>query len=201
MNRCLTLLAVAALLVQMATAAAAVRSAPDQKRDRTQLAKRADARTASPVRRAVAVLVPVGESDVFGTVHFTKKGNEVRVRGVVRGLEPGKHGFHVHQYGDLTDLKQGKSAGGHYNPTHQPHGRRTDQERHVGDLGNIEANEEGVARFDFTDRVIDLGGPHSVVGRALVVHESADQFTQPSGDAGDRVAIGVIGIARRDEKQ
>lgn len=157
--------------------------------------ERGEVAAAMAVTRAVCVLMPIGESQVSGEIEFLKNGDEVRVTGEVRGLAPGKHGFHVHQYGDLTDREAGKSAGDHYNPTGKPHARPEERPRHVGDLGNIVANEEGVATIEITDPVIRLNGAHSIIGRGLVVHAGADEFTQPSGDAGDRVALGVIGIA------
>ncbi|REK09122.1 MAG: superoxide dismutase family protein [Planctomycetota bacterium] len=145
--------------------------------------------------RAVAVLVPVGDSGVSGTVEFTRSGDAVQVSGEVEGLSPGKHGFHVHQYGDLADQQSGKSAGGHFDPMGHEHGRPSDETRHVGDLGNIEAGDDGKASIQIEDDVIALAGPHSIVGRALVIHAQPDEFTQPTGNAGDRVAFGVIGIA------
>ena len=148
------------------------------------------------VQRAVAVLVPTDGNEVAGTIHFTQRRGEVEVTGRIRGLEPGKHGFHVHQYGDLTNLETGESAGGHYDPTGMPHGRPDDDERHAGDLGNIEADQNGAANVNIRDSVLRLNGPQSIIGRAIVVHAKADQFTQPVGDAGDRVALGVIGIAQ-----
>jgi len=157
--------------------------------------ERGEVAAAKAVSRAVCVLMPIGESQVSGEIEFRKNGDEVRVTGEVRGLAPGKHGFHVHQYGDLTDREAGKSAGDHYNPTGKPHARPEERPRHVGDLGNIVANEEGVATIEITDPVIRLNGAHSIIGRGLVVHAGADEFTQPSGDAGGRVALGVIGIA------
>lgn len=152
------------------------------------------------VTRAVAVLLATEESGVRGVVRFTQKGDSVEITGRIRGLEPGKHGFHIHQYGDLTDRRTGKSAGGHYNPTGQPHGRPEDQERHVGDLGNIEADERGRARISMRDSVLQLNGPHSIIGRSVVVHADPDEFTQPSGDAGKRLAVGVIGIAQPEDE-
>lgn len=145
--------------------------------------------------RAVAVLQPVGGSGVGGVVYLTSEGNHVQVTGKVTGLTQGKHGFHIHEYGDLTDLKEGKSAGDHYNPEHLKHGRPADSQRHAGDFGNIEAGANGEASFSFSDSVVHLTGPHSVLGRSLVVHAAPDKFSQPSGDAGARVAVGVIGIA------
>ncbi len=148
------------------------------------------------VEHAVCALSPIGESGVSGTIEFARDGDRIHVTGKITGLDPGKHGFHVHQFGDLTNRETGKSAGGHFNPTDQPHGRRDADERHVGDLGNITANEDGVAEVDITDDVIRLNGPHSIIGRALIVHAMEDQFTQPTGDAGSRVAGGVIGVAK-----
>lgn len=90
---------------------------------------------------------------------------------------------------------------GHFDPTGKPHGSPEAKERHIGDLGNIEAKEEGVAKFEMRDDKIQLTGPPSILGQSVVVHEQVDKFTQPSGDAGGRVAFGVIGVAspERDE--
>lgn len=152
----------------------------------------ADQPEANATLEAVANLVSIGESGVSGTVQFSQEGETVHVHGKVMGLSPGKHGFHIHETGDLSDKETGKSVGGHYNPTDQPHGRLSDSARHAGDLGNIEAGEDGTAVIDIHDTVIQLDGEHSIVGRAVVVHAQEDQFTQPSGDAGDRVAFGKI---------
>jgi superoxide dismutase, Cu-Zn family len=156
------------------------------------------AQQSAKVERAIAVLQATEESGVKGTIHFIQRGDIVEVTGKIMGLEPGKHGFHVHEFGDLTDMKMGKSAGDHYNPTGEPHGKPDSHERHVGDLGNIEADENGVAEIRIRDKLLKLNGAHSILGRAIVVHAKADEFTQPSGDAGDRVALGVIGIAKSD---
>ncbi|MEP3831079.1 superoxide dismutase family protein, partial [Rhodopirellula bahusiensis] len=141
---------------------------------------------------AVCRLEEIGSSGVTGTIRFTQDGDSVTVEGEVSGLEPGKHGFHVHQEGDLSDKETGKSAGGHFNPTRQEHGRPGERQRHIGDLGNIQVNDDGVAEVNMTDDVISLSGEHSIVGKALVIHAKEDKFTQPSGDAGDRVAFGLI---------
>jgi superoxide dismutase, Cu-Zn family len=143
---------------------------------------------------AIAVLVPGGNSGVSGTIKFTQEKAGVRVQADVRGLTPGLHGFHVHEKGDLStpDLT---SAGGHFNPTGHPHAGRDAKERHIGDLGNLEAGADGRAVADFVDPKLQLAGPHSIVGRAVIVHEKADDLhSQPTGDAGGRVAGGVIGI-------
>ncbi len=143
------------------------------------------------------VLDAVGDSGVSGTISFADRGDRVEISGTVEGLTPGDHGFHVHQFGDLRDAeKEGEFAGGHFNPTNKPHGRPEDSQRHVGDLGNITANQAGKATVQQSDRVIKLNGPQSIIGRSIVIHAKADKFTQPTGDAGARVAVGVIGIAK-----
>ena len=90
----------------------------------------------------------------------------------------------------------GKCAGGHFNPEGMPHAGPDDAKRHVGDLGNLEADGQGHATYDHTDSMIKLNGPHSVIGRALIVHAKPDDFKtqQPPGNAGDRIGCGVIGI-------
>lgn len=105
------------------------------------------------------------------------------------------HGFHVHEFGDLQNLQNGSSAGGHFAPFGHAHGAAADSDRHVGDLGNIEADASGTATIDKRDTHLSFLGTSSILGRSVVVHAGEDTFGQPSGDAGDRVAIGVIGIA------
>jgi Cu-Zn family superoxide dismutase len=152
--------------------------------------------TSTEGERAVCILQPIGKSGVSGTIMFEQIGKRIRVTGKITNLAPGKHGFHVHQYGDLTDRAKGESVGGHWDPQHMPHGAPDTKERHVGDLGNVDANAEGVATVDEYDRLLRLRGHDSIIGRAVVVHEKADTFVQPSGAAGGRVAFGVIGWAK-----
>jgi Cu-Zn family superoxide dismutase len=143
---------------------------------------------------AVAVLVAGGTSGVSGTVKFTQEAGGVRVEAEVRGLTPGSHGFHVHEKGDLSAPTL-VSAGGHFNPGAHAHGAPNADVRHVGDLGNLVAGADGRATLSMVDPRIQLAGPHSIIGRAVIVHEKADDLrTQPTGDAGARVAGGVIGI-------
>ncbi|RMH57875.1 MAG: superoxide dismutase family protein [Candidatus Hydrogenedentota bacterium] len=159
----------------------------------------AERETGGGVSRAVAVIHPVGGSAVEGTVSFERKVNGILVKGRIEGLEPGEHGFHIHEFGDCSG-PSGKTAGGHFNPTAERHGAPEDVERHIGDLGNIVADEAGVAEFEIMDRRIRLNGPHSIVGRAVVIHRGRDDLTsQPSGAAGPRVGCGVVGIARSGE--
>lgn len=148
------------------------------------------------VTRAVCVLHPTAKSSVRGIVVFTQKKGYVEVKGKVVGLTPGKHGFHVHEFGDCS-AHDGSSAGGHFDPDGKKHGGPKDTERHVGDLGNIDANADGIAEFTRQDKMIALNGGHSIIGRSVIVHAKADDLkSQPSGDAGGRVACGVIGVAK-----
>jgi len=145
--------------------------------------------------KAIAVLLPTEGSKVSGILTLTAEKDGVHISGKVGGLTPGKHGFHIHEFGDVSS-PDGASAGGHYNPEGTMHGGPESEERHAGDFGNIEANEEGVATIDIDGKGLKL---HFVIGRSFVVHAKADDLkSQPSGDAGGRVAVGVIGIAKGD---
>jgi len=148
------------------------------------------------VEKAVAVLHPTEGSDVSGVVTFEAWGDSIRIVGDFKGLSSGKHGFHIHEFGDCS-APDATSAGGHFNPENQPHGAPTDQERHVGDLGNVAADDSGMGHYEQTDQVIAFSGAHSIIGRAVIVHMGEDDLTsQPTGDAGARAACGVIGIAQ-----
>lgn len=146
-------------------------------------------------KSAVAVIHGFGDSPAKGVIHFTATGEGVEIVGEISGLKPGKHGFHIHEFGDCSSADP-KCHGGHFNPDKKKHGGPTDLERHVGDLGNITADGRGKARINMTDRLISLSGPRSIIGRAVIIHAKADDLkSQPSGDAGDRIAGGVVGIA------
>lgn len=146
-------------------------------------------------QKAVAVIHGLGTSHVHGVITFTQMDGYVEVKGEVLGLSPGKHGFHVHEFGDCS-AADGSSAGGHFNPGHKMHGAPDDENRHEGDLGNITADDSGRATIDVRDKVLSLSGPNSIVGRSLIVHEKADDLkTQPTGNAGGRIGCAVIGVA------
>jgi Cu-Zn family superoxide dismutase len=148
------------------------------------------------ITKAVAELHGTKGNNVKGTVSFTKEENGITIVADIEGLTPGKHGFHIHEYGDCT-ADDGTSAGGHFNPENVKHGAPTDSVRHVGDLGNITADKDGNAHLEWTDPLLSFTGSHSIIGRAVVVHGGEDDLTsQPSGNAGPRVACGVIGIAK-----
>ncbi|KAL6473159.1 hypothetical protein MHYP_G00193470 [Metynnis hypsauchen] len=152
-------------------------------------------------QKAVCVLKGAGE--VTGTVHFEQQdeGAPVKVTGAITGLTPGLHGFHVHAFGDNTNGCI--SAGPHYNPHNKTHGGPTDEIRHVGDLGNVTAGDDGVAKIDIEDKVLSLSGPYSIIGRTMVIHEKVDDLGKggdeeslKTGNAGGRLACGVIGITQ-----
>ncbi|MEJ2166570.1 MAG: superoxide dismutase family protein [Desulfobacterales bacterium] len=148
------------------------------------------------INKAVAVLHPTRGSNVTGTVYFSRTPNGVQVTADVMGLGPGKHGFHIHEFGDCT-APDGTSAGGHFNPENRPHAGPEQANRHVGDLGNIEADAGGNAHYVRTDSQLKFDGPDSIIGRGVIVHAGADDLvSQPSGNAGPRIACGVIGIAK-----
>lgn len=151
--------------------------------------------TPPTIKKAIAILHPTQGSSVQGMVTLSKENGNVKVVADVEGLTPGKHGFHIHEYGDCS-AADATSAGGHFNPEEKGHGAPTDDERHVGDLGNIVADADGNAHLEWTDSKIALNGPHGVVGRAVVVHAGEDDlYSQPTGKAGPRSACGVIGIS------
>jgi Cu-Zn family superoxide dismutase len=146
--------------------------------------------------QAIAVLHPTQGSKVNGVVSFTKERNGIRVIASIEGLSPGLHGFHIHEYGDCGS-PDANSAGGHFNPGNMPHGAPTADKRHAGDLGNIQADASGNGRLTLVDSKLSFEGPYSIIGRGVIVHAQADDFTtQPTGNAGARVACGVIGITK-----
>ncbi len=145
---------------------------------------------------ARALLRPTGEATVSGEVYFEDTDGGLRVRAEVRGAAPGKHGFHIHEFGACGD--SGKAAGGHYNPAGHPHGNALTGgagAAHAGDLGNIEVGEEGIGRIEALLPEVKLaGGVYTVAGRSVVFHEKEDDFGQPLGNAGGRSACGTITI-------
>ena len=135
-----------------------------------------------------------GQDAVKGTVRFTPAEKGVRVRAEITGLEPnGKHGFHIHEKGDLSapDLT---SAGSHFNPGMHKHGGPEASERHAGDLGNLEADDKGKAVYDKTIEGLTLDDSKTgIIGKSVIVHAKADDLkTDPSGDSGARIGGGVI---------
>ena len=147
--------------------------------------------------KGISVLHPTAGNKVTGTITFTPVADGVQVHAELTGLAAGKHGFHVHEFGDCS-AADASSAGAHFNPANQPHAGPDAAARHEGDMGNVEADASGNAKLDYVDRQISLAsGDKSVIGRSVIVHTKADDLkTQPTGDSGARVACGVIGWAK-----
>ncbi len=157
------------------------------------IAKGADSNSSQPTTlKAVAELKPAKNSKVKGTVLFVQENAGVHVTAEVTGLTPGEHGFHIHEKGDCS-AADFSSAGGHFNPSHKPHGGMESMEHHAGDLGNLTADATGKAHLDFVSHDLSLDGTNSVVGRSVIVHANRDDLvSQPAGNAGPRIACGAI---------
>jgi Cu-Zn family superoxide dismutase len=142
---------------------------------------------------AIAVITPTGANKAQGTVKFTKVAAGVQVVADVTGLTPGKHGFHIHEFGDISDAKAGMATGGHYGamipwetlPGEAAHPAGT--MHHAGEMGNLEADATGHAHMEVVLPGVTLEGPDAIVGRSIIVHADPDM--------GDRIGQGVIGIA------
>jgi Cu-Zn family superoxide dismutase len=153
----------------------------------------------STAQAATVRLASASTSLVSGTVQVQAMGDGVHLRGTVGGLGRGQaHAIHVHERGDCS-AADASSAGAHFNPTGAPHGRAGAGPHHAGDMDNLVANAEGVAQVDIHLRGVTLGGgaPNDIAGRALIVHAAPDDYaSQPAGNAGARVACGVIVVTR-----
>jgi superoxide dismutase, Cu-Zn family len=145
--------------------------------------------------RASAALQSTKGSKAFGEATFEPAGsNRVRVIVFAQGLKPdAEHGFHIHEAGDCSS-GDGMSAKGHFNPHGKPHGHPSSAERHAGDLPSLKAGKDGRAKLDATvDGITLRPGPASIVGRGMIIHADPDDYkTQPTGNAGARLACGVI---------
>lgn len=143
---------------------------------------------------ATAALQATRGNTTSGEVRFVQQGDRVLVSGEVRGLKPNaEHGFHVHEKGDCSS-GDGMSTGGHFNPMGKMHGAHGGGEHHVGDLPSLKADAAGVARFSFESTSVAVGsGSNDIVGRGLIVHRDPDDYTtQPTGNAGPRLACAII---------
>ena len=141
---------------------------------------------------AEAKLAATKGNTTTGTVVFVQKGNDIEVTAHVAGLTPGAHGFHIHEKGDCS-APDGMSAGGHFNPTGQPHGHPHQGPHHAGDMPQLETDAYGNARLTAVLPGLTLEGASGIVGKGVIVHAAPDDFkTQPTGNSGGRVACGVI---------
>lgn len=140
---------------------------------------------------------PKSDSNVSGEVMFTQDGGEVIMRATFLGLDEGEHAIHLHEKADCSS-PDGKSTGGHWNPTHEPHGKWGSEDGyHKGDIGNFTADADGNATVEFSTDEWCIGcgdEKKDILGKAVIVHQGTDNYTsQPSGAAGTRIACtGII---------
>ena len=153
----------------------------------------------STASAAVVRLAPASGSLVSGTLDLRPMADGVHITGEIGGLRGGgRHGFHIHEKGDCS-AADASSAGGHFNPAAQPHGRAGHGAHHAGDADNLVADGRGVAKVDTHQSGLTLGGgaANDIAGRAVIVHAQPDDYaTQPTGNAGGRIACGIITITR-----
>lgn len=164
---------------------------------------------------AICVLTNTIYPELNGVIEFIQEDYKyVTINVKISGLTPGKHGFHIHEAGDLTDSCI--SACKHFNPYNTNHGGPESKIRHIGDLGNIISNKKGMVNYSFTDKKIKLKGKNSIIGRCVVIHENEDDLglggldeegnivnqeihneSLKTGNAGARIACGVIGYSSK----
>ena len=154
----------------------------------------------STITRAICLLANP-EKGIKGNVKFEENGDITTITATLEGLPTGKHGIHIHEFGNL--ILGCQTAGAHYNPFTKDHGGPDDEDRHVGDLGNLVADDAGKAFFEIKDKLVRLTGEYSVIGRSIVVHENEDDLgkgnhsdSKVTGHAGGRIVCGVIGVTK-----
>ncbi|MFN8609439.1 MAG: superoxide dismutase family protein [Vulcanimicrobiota bacterium] len=148
--------------------------------------------------QAIAVIHPTNHNSVEGTVRFDwVSQDQVKIVVDVSGLKPNtEHGFHIHEFGDVS-ANDGMSAGGHFNPRKGKHAGPKAPHHHAGDMGNLKSDANGHAHLELTMSDLSLFGRDGILGRAVVIHADRDDLkTQPSGNSGERVGIGVIGLGK-----
>jgi Cu-Zn family superoxide dismutase len=149
---------------------------------------------------ATAQIAAKSNSTVSGTVAFTENDGKVYMKADFTGLTPGEHAIHIHENGDCS-AEDGTSAGGHWNPTKEEHGEWEHKMFHKGDIGNLTADENGIASIT---KETDLwcisceDETKNIIGKSIVVHKDADDMkSQPSGNAGDRIGCGEIVLEQK----
>ena len=189
------LLAASVLALSACSSSAPTKSTPPAASAPTPAAPAAQ----STAKSATVNLASASGSLVSGKLTVVPMGNGVHLTGEVGGLSPGStHAIHIHEKGDCS-AADASSAGGHFNPAAQPHGKVGSGAHHGGDMDNLVANAEGVAQVNAHAEGVTLGGgaANDVAGKAVIVHAAADDYrTQPTGNAGGRVACGVITVTR-----
>jgi Cu-Zn family superoxide dismutase len=181
-------------LLAVAAAVTTLGACGSQPAGTTATAAGSTSRAAPPsIAKATARLEPTRGSSASGTVSFEQHGDHVMVVAKVSGLKPNQeHGFHAHEKGDCSS-GDGMSTGGHFNPNGKPHGPQN-ADHHAGDMPALKADASGNAEARFHLTGVSIGsGPADLVGKGLIVHAQPDDYsTQPTGNAGARIACGVI---------
>ncbi len=158
--------------------------------------KAAVAAEVAPLKVTVPIIATLPDSKVAGEVLLVEEKGGVSVSANVTNVTPGMHGFHFHENGSCAE--EGKAAGSHFNPDAVSHGMLTHdgfEKAHAGDMGNIEVGENGQGQLtEFLPGLSLKEGKYALVGRAIVLHEKADDFSQPTGNAGGRIGCGVITV-------
>lgn len=151
---------------------------------------------------AVALVKESPGVPVTGIVTFAEEGGKTTISATIKGLSKGKHAIHIHEFGNLKDGCQ--SCGPHYNPFGKTHGGPLDAERHVGDMGNLEADGVNEANFTLVDSLIRLTGEQNVLGRSVVIHQDEDDLglggfadSKTTGHAGARIFCGIIALSEK----
>jgi Cu-Zn family superoxide dismutase len=192
------------LFMLVAVAAAAVVTGCAGSGEKQEQKSQAAAMGEPEHQEAVAEIEPKSGSDVMGRAVFTLGADDIVTLHVhLENLSPGLHGIHIHEVGDCS-AEDASSAGGHWNPTNAEHGKWNEAPFHLGDIGNIEAKDDGTGDLTLKTSLwtIGTGGMDDVVGKSIVVHADPDDYkTQPSGNSGARIACGVIELEPGSESE
>ena len=156
-------------------------------------------RAAATEFTARTLLQPKSGSSVQGSVGITSQGNKLILDVQAHGVQPGLHGFHIHEHGSCSP-EDASHAGEHFNPHNKKHGGPEQSERHVGDLGNVLAELNGaISQRIIVNKPDGLKSWSVIINKAVVLHKSRDTFNlQPSGEAGTKIACGVIKMTSGD---
>ena len=150
------------------------------------------------VLAATATIGETNESGVAGKASFTQTGDNIKLVISLANASAGEHAVHIHATGDCS-APDGTSAGGHWNPTGVAHGKWGEGEFHLGDIGNMTVDDQGMGKIELTTNLWEMntGSDIDIVGKAIIVHAGADDFvSQPSGNAGARIGCGVIELGQ-----
>ncbi|HSL18387.1 MAG TPA: superoxide dismutase family protein [Methylomirabilota bacterium] len=183
-----------AFVIAVAAVIAAAGCQPQQPEQQAEQPTAPPERLPVQTRVAVAPIGPASGSALSGLTVFTESDGTVTLELTLENASPGTHGVHIHEIGDCS-ATDASSAGGHWNPTGEEHGKWGEPPFHLGDIGNVEVGEDGTGSLTMSTDLWSVGdgSDRDVVGKSVVVHSGADDFTtQPAGDSGERIGCGVI---------